>query len=357
MNKIAAYIFILSLILITSCKPDNTTSITTATEKQVLADFAGVLANPNYQDIQASAGTLNTAVLTLQAAPTDANLDAAQQAWRDTRAAWENCEGYLFGPVEDNNYDPSVDTWPLDKVSLDSLMGSSNGLSLGEIDALSESLKGFHAIEYVLFGEGGTKYASQITPRQMNYVVSLSQSLYNVTTALRNSWDPAQGNYTAHLVNAGDSVVFNSRQAAFVAMATAMANICEEVGTGKMEEPLGTHTGGPDSTKDESRFSHNSTTDFRNNITGVLNAYMCQYKGTTGKSLHTLVATSNISLDNKIKAEINAAISSFDAISPNYELAIYTQPTQIANTQHAIATLQTTIEDELIPFLKTNIKD
>ena len=62
---------------------------------------------------------------------TDANLTAAQTSWKNLRNVWEQCEGYLFGPVEDNEYDPQMDTWPTDANEFDSLLSSNNALGVG----------------------------------------------------------------------------------------------------------------------------------------------------------------------------------------------------------------------------------
>src|ERR1700685_3467262 len=79
----------------------NNNNTNTTTESQVLTDFADNLVNPNYQDIQAKASIMNDAVTALVANTTDANLTTTRTAWKNTRAAWESCEGFLFGPVED----------------------------------------------------------------------------------------------------------------------------------------------------------------------------------------------------------------------------------------------------------------
>lgn len=364
-------IVLLSVVLLTAgCrKPQTTTTITSdippvttegsvATTENVLRDFADVLVNPNYRDLQANALLLQQSVTTLGASRTDANLSAAQNAWRLTRAPWENCEAYLFGPVEDQSYDPTMDTWPLDRTQLDSLLASSNNLTLADIDALPDALKGFHAVEYMLFGLGGQQRADSISARDMAYMTSLTQSIANTTTTLRNSWDTTQpGNYTVAIKKAGaGSTVYTSRKAAIQAIVTAMANICSEVGTGKMEEPLG-QNGHADSTLDESSFSHNSTTDFTNNIKGIKNVYFCTYNGVAGHSLHDLVAASNKSLDNQITNAIYDAVGSFNTISSHYEIAIYTQRTQIQAVQAKLATLQTLLEDDLNNWVIQNIHD
>ena len=338
----------------TPTKDDNTNTQATL-EQNVLTDFAAVLANPNYQDIQAKALIMNNAIIAFNASSTDANLLAVRNAWKDTRGAWESCEGFLFGPVEDFSYDPTMDDWPVNKADLDALIASNNPLQVSDIDALETTLKGFHAIEYIVFGVGSTQKAANITARDKLYLGSLGQSLYNTTTQLRNSWDPSKdGNFTTQVITAGKgSARYKTRQDVFKALVGSMADICNEVANEKMQTPLTKK----DSTQDESQFSHNSVTDFKNNITGVLNAYKCQYGGKSGHSLSELVASKNASLDSKIQAQINTAIASFGGITTTYEKAIYTQTNQIKTVQAAINTLKATIEGDLDTFIEVNIKD
>ena len=140
----------LASIVISGCKKNNddeqttTTTTTTELEKQLLTDFANVLVNPNYVDIQTKADLFNTSVQTLITTTTDANLAAARTAWRNVREPWEKCEAYLFGPVDFESYDPTMDTWPINKVDIDSVLASANPLTVSDVDALAESLKGFN---------------------------------------------------------------------------------------------------------------------------------------------------------------------------------------------------------------------
>lgn len=237
---------------------------------------------------------------------------------------------------------------------MDSLLASANTLSLSDIHVLPASLKGFHPIEYLLFGIGGSKTATDITAREKMYLVSLAESLYNTTTDLRNSWDVNQpGNFTNQFITAGNgSSRFATRKDAFLAMVSAMAGICDEVANGKMEEPLAAQ----DSTLEESQFAHSSTSDFKNNIIGIRNVYLSRYFG-DGHGLDEIVAAKNLSLDNALKSQITVAINSFNAINSNYGAAIYTQQVQIHNAQDAINTLRATIEADLTNFVHTYIKD
>ena len=337
-----------------SCKKDQQGPADVVSGKDVLIDFANIVVNPHYQDVENNAEALNNAVQALNSSVSDANLNTAREAWKALRQPWEQCEAFLFGPVEDFNYDPAIDTWPVNHVDLDSLLASSNTLTVPDIDGLPESLKGFHPIEYILFGIAGKKTAADMTARELEYLSSLTQSLYTTTTALRSSWDATQsGNFTNELITAGEgSQRFNSQKDAFIAIVTAMAGICDEVANGKMEEPLVAQ----DSTLEESQFSHNSTTDFRNNITGVLNAYLGKYAA-DGHGLNEIVANKNLSLDKALQEKMNTAINSFDNIDLNYGAAIYTQQVQIHNAQDAINELKQLLEEDLINFIQSNITD
>lgn len=356
MNRRIIFLLLGAALALFGCKQPITapTPETQATEAQVLRDFATYVANPNYLDIEAKATLLSQATQALSASTNDANLALARTAWRNVRQAWEQCEGFLFGPVEDFNYDPTMDTWPVNRVDLDSLLASANPLTLTEVNALPTSLKGFHPLEYILFGVAGSKKASELTERQKQYMTSLAQSLLATTTGLRKSWDPGEpGNFTNELITAGTgSQRFATRKDAFIAIVTSMSGICDEVANEKMKDPLISQ----DSTLEESQFSHNSTADFKNNITGLLHAYTGSYS-TGGHGINQIVSSINISLDNQIQSQIGSAISSFDNISSNYGWAIYNQQVQIHNTQNALNALKNTLDNSLIPSIQANIND
>ncbi len=360
MKKTVLAIACIGALAVSGCKKDKKVTTTppvdfTTLEGQVLTDFSNKLVNPDYQDIKAKAGLLNDAVAAFAASRTDDNLTAMRIAWKNTRQPWELCEGFLFGPVEDNSYDPTIDDWPVNKNDLENLLKSNNPLTVADIDALPTSSKGFHAIEYIIFGEGG-KNAASINDRQLLFLTSLTQSLYNTTKELADSWDPAVGNYTAEVINAGKgSTSYTSRKLVFDALVGSMAGICDEVANGKMADAMAISG---DSTKAESRYSHNSTTDFTNNIKGILNAYQSSYNGVGGHSLKEMVSVKNASLDKTLTDQMNDAINAFSTLSGyTFEEAVYSHRTQVAAVQAKINVLKKTLEVDLGDFVTNNVKD
>ncbi len=108
-----------------------------------------------YNKLGTEAEKLLTALTALKDAPTSANVEAARTQWRATREHWEAGEGHIFGPVDTLGVDPKVDSWPVDKTQLTGALGGYDA-SLSNIDGFPVTMKGFHAIEFLLFGDGST---------------------------------------------------------------------------------------------------------------------------------------------------------------------------------------------------------
>jgi putative iron-regulated protein len=324
----------------------------TTTEQTVLNSFTNNTALPQYSNLVSAAVALNSSIQTLNATTTDANLVSAQASWKNIRGIWEQCEGFLVGPVEDNDYDPNTDTWPTDYTQMDSLLASSNALQLSDVEMLPQTLRGYHPIEYLIFGIGGTKKASEITARQKQYLVSLSGDiLYNNVQELYQSWAAAPTNYAQQITTAGNgSTIYSTRRDVFLAILGAMSDICNEVGAEKMYDPYFAK----DSFLTESPYSGNTLIDFKSNIIGVRNVYF-GLNGNVG--IKDLIAAKNKSLDNEVQFQLTSAINSFDNITERYEEAIFTQRVQIQQTMQQLATLKSLLDDDVTNFITQNVQD
>jgi predicted lipoprotein len=365
MNRISFFSsLILFCLVLSACSKSSDSGSTESfatVESEVLNQFVSKTAVPQYETLFNAGSALDVNINALNTSTTDVNLLAAQTSWKTMRQAWERGEGFLIGPVESNDYDPNSDTWPTDYHQMDSLLTSSNPLNIADVQALPQTLRGYHPIEYLIFGTGGSRKASELDARKKKYLVSLSADLKGIVTNLYNDWISPPVNYAFMIANAGPSnSVYSSRQAFFLDVAgdNGMAGICNEVGQqnedGKMYNPYASK----DSSLAESPYSGNSLIDFKNNIIGVQQVYM-GLNG--GKGIKDLVAAKNKDLDNKIQAAITSAVNSFDNISGSdnmrFEVAIFKRPTQIVATMTALNNLQDLLENDLVNFIKTYVKD
>lgn len=343
-------LFCALFVSLVSCSDDNPSDPSDNIEAgPVLLNITDNVIIATYADLNTKAGALETAVKTFASAPIATNLEAARTAWRETRRPWEMSEGFLFGPVDTKGLDPSLDSWPVNTVDLDAVLAGTQDLTKSYIDGLDGTLKGFHTIEYLLFGTSGNKTADDFTVRELNYLIALSESLHGTAQQLEQSWTSAGDNFGANLRNAGESgSIYLSHKAALQELAQGIVAIADEVGNGKINDPFSQQ----DITLEESRFSNNSKADFQDNIRSIKHIYTGDYTQ-AGAGLDDIVKTKNSALDTQIKTDIDAAINAIGAIPGTFTTAITQEKPAVEAAQQAVRKLQETLETKLLPLLNS----
>ena len=302
-----------------------------------------------YADLDARAEDLGGAVGTLADNKNEANLAAAREAWREARTPWEQSESFLFGPVATQGIDPSIDSWPVNVNDLEAVLSSGSVLTREFVDGLEGTLKGFHTIEYLLFGESGAREASTLTPRELEYLEAVTASFAGATHQLAVAWSPSGGNYVAQLADAGETgSVYVSQKAGVQVLVTGMISIADEVANGKINDPYSAR----DPVLEESRFSANSLADFADNIRSLQNLYLGQYGGHADEGVASLVAHFDPALDGRLRAEIEAAIEGINQVPPPFSQAIFTNGTAIEAAQEKVRRVQQTLEEDVASLLE-----
>lgn len=300
--------------------------------KTVLVDFTNNTVLPTYKSLADESIKLAAATAALKEGVTDEKLAAAAALWKATRKPWEQGECFLFGPAAFNNLDPLLDSWPLDKGRIDRMIKVADD----EIDAgfvrenLGSGVRGFHAIEYLLFKDGRARRASEISKNEVAYLVAITDALRDDCIALEAWWvgtdkigeakakilEEAEieigAVYASEFVNAGrPGSRYGTQNDALVELVQGCVDIVTEAGSVKIGDPV--KSGDPLQT--ESWFSWDSLDDIVNNLKGVENAYLGGLEGNRGKGgLTLIVASLDKELDKQIRAQIKAAIEKVQAI-------------------------------------------
>lgn len=319
-----------------------------ATRAQIISGTAYNVILATYEELASRAAILEEATAALQFNSTDANLLAAQNAWRDARNPWEQSEGFLFGPVDTQGLDPALDSWPVNRTDLDAVLSSGNTLTVDFVGALDDTLHGFHTIEYLLFGAANDKQASELTAREKEYLASSTTLFKNHAEALASAWRASGDNYVNNFATAGQTgSSFVSEEAALQELVNGMIGIVDEVGNGKIADPFSqTNT-----ELVESQFSYNSLLDFENNIRSVENVYLGRYLQQDGPGLSDLVKRNDAALDTEIRTGITNSINAIQAIPFPFRDSISTTEGRalIEAAQVELTNLQTTLETKLLP--------
>ena len=316
----------------------------------MLNDFANTVVLGTYTELDKKAGDLLAAVKALEADTSQATLEKAQQAWKATRTPWEQSEAFLFGPVDTQGLDPALDSWPVDHVNLQSVLDSNDALTVDFVSGLEDTQKGFHTIEFLLFRDGNQRKASDITDRELAYLVSTTENLKASTAQLRLAWAPEGENFSNTVAQAGTgSIVYPSQSAAVQEMVNGMIVIADEVANGKISDPYNES----DTTLVESQFSFNSISDFQDNIRGIQNVYMGKFM-TDGQGLNEFVNSKDADLDARFQQEVQAAIDAIGAIPDPFRDSITANRGAVQTAIDAVSKVQQTLEQDILPLVQSS---
>lgn len=280
----------------------------------------------------------------------EAALQEAKEAWKNTREPWEAGEGFIFGPVDNLGIDPAVDSWPVDVNAINNILNSEAPINSSVIESNNEA-RGFHALEYFLWGLDGNKPASDLTDREIEYILAVSQNLKEKTQQLVDAWSPSKGNFANTLIETGpsNSADYTSQQTALKELAEGLQGIADEVANQKIETPLNGNGGSASPKDEESRFSHNSKLDFANNIRSVQHVYSGNYDGSQGQGFSVVIARQDADLDAEVKTAISDAIAAIEAIPGTFTDAIENNRDAVQNAQNKVLELSNLIENQVLP--------
>ncbi|QZT35933.1 hypothetical protein K5X82_11580 [Halosquirtibacter xylanolyticus] len=333
MKKLIQLAFVALAIIATSCeKKDDTTLEQTNTDIYggILDSYVNKTVIPTYKGMKDNSKDLLTKVKALQTNKTDANVVEACKAWQATRKYWEQSEAFLFGPADERNLDPYLDSWPLDLTQLEQVLASNETLSASNIsDTKGAQLRGFHTIEYLMFRKGKARAAAEITAREMEYLSGVTEVLRNECVLLYSSWAGAEkGTNDAEILEGIDKSISVPYGPSFVKsgkvggaypiqvsavdqILQGILDIADEVGNQKLGSPH--KSGNPLDV--ESWYSWNSLLDFQDNVRSIKHSYIGGIDAkNTGASLSDIVKKKNPELDKKVLENIELAISKIGAI-------------------------------------------
>ncbi len=297
-------------------------------------------------------------------------IDAICTSYKTARKYWEQSEAFLYGAASDFEIDPHIDTWPLDVPTLGedltddakiARLDAADGIEYARTSLTAENL-GFHGIEFIFFRDGVNRSAaffnnneketdSDITAKgdvtgkeEVIFATAVAGDLRDKCFQLEVAWNPNANsahksrvaecaktsadfetkvvkngltygeNLTA--VNAGNSTYNSWKKVMEEILVGGCSNICAEVADQKMGQAYRAATGTGDAEDDpnyiESPYSHNSFTDFRDNIMSIQNALYGNVEGSAVANSSVMAylqkynAAEAAALQSKLTVALNA---------------------------------------------------
>jgi putative iron-regulated protein len=302
------------------------------------------LVHENYSDAVTKAKELRTAVDAFVADPTEAKLTAARNAWLAARPAYGQSEAFRFygGPIDDEDTGPEgrINAWPLDEAYIDSVEGAPEAgiinatteyptlteellISLNERDGETNIATGYHAIEFLLWGQDrsvtgpGNRPASDFVTaanaaRRRQYLKLATDLLVKDLESVQAAWAPGADNY-------GKKFAAQEPQEAVLQVLTGLGSLS---GAELSGERMTVAYDNKDQEDEHSCFSDNTKADLYANALGIQNVYLGRYGTVDGKGLDELVAAVDPKLNEEMKQRLQASLDAIQAIPGPFDQAI-----------------------------------
>ena len=303
-------------------------------------NYVQAVVYPTYQALASNARTLYSAAQTLYKSAeagtmTQDEINAACEAFKNTRREWERSEAFLFGSATDNQLDPHIDSWPLDRDELEKALKNETLIAgfksenpakfVSEHNTEFQSVLGFHGMEFVLFRNGAHRTVEALKANdtdegvtsvkgidELAFLQAVAADVRNITALLEFTWmGSAASNETKAILSGEGSYVFSTLRYNGLASNGTMcfgqnllspssttgytswqgtmnqifvggcSNICAEVADQKLGQAYRVATGQGGTTEDgekesidyiESPYSHRSFIDYQDNIYSIKNS-------------------------------------------------------------------------------------
>ena len=303
----------------------------------------------SYEDSVVAAQELDIALEALVDGPSESTMASARTAWLASREPYLQTEVYRFydGPIDNPEDGPEglINAWPMDENAIDYVVGDDNtGIVNGSetIDAatltdLNEAggekniTTGFHAIEFLLWGQdmsatgpGERPYTDYVTDgtgtaanqdRRGLYLTVAGDLLITHLESVHTQWESGAAYRTD----------FESdTERALERILTGMIVLSGfETGGERLQAALDSG----DQEDEHSCFSDNTHRDMIQDVQGVQNVWLGRYVRTDGSvvegtSLKSVVAARDTALADRLDAQIADSLSLANAMQVPFDQEI-----------------------------------
>jgi predicted lipoprotein len=351
---------VLLLALLCACGGGGTGAAHAGPRRQMLQDVALMVVVPTYDTLVTRAAALADTLQALEAQPDAATLAPARDAWRAARAAWQQSEAFAFGPAATLRSASKLDWSPIRADRIETAIAGASAFDSAAIENLGANVKGFLALEYLLFDADGDDDAVLAAlnghPRRRAYVRALGENLRDQSMLLRDAWSPADGNFAGELATAGQgSLAYKSVKAAVDALVNQMIFLSDDIAVRQLRNPLGA-SGEPRPDLIVAARSGNGLADLLDGVVGIQNTYLGTYAGRGGASLSIVVRDLSPTADTAITLAVERVLDSAARLTVPLEEAVDVERPAVERTQSRASDLMRRLEIDMVSVLGTTLR-
>lgn len=356
------------LFLLLACGTDK---VSTETMTDISKTYADIV-YASYSDSVTTAQDLDAEIMSFLNAPSQAGLTSAQDAWKASREPYLQTEVYRFydGPIDnpETGVEGMLNAWPLDEKYIDYIVDDPSAgiinkpsitidaetlMSLNEQGGEENIATGFHAIEFLLWGQdlssdsAGTRpYTDFLTDgsgtaenqdRRVSYLETTSSLMIEHLQEVQNAWLPDSENYRSEFL------AMDAEEQLRMIMTGMIILTGFETGGERLQTAL--DSGNQED--EHSCFSDNTHRDMIQDIQGVQNIFLGQYGSVSGLGIKDAVAEVDADLAARIETEIQAALDAGNGLQVPFDNEIAMDNAEGRDRVQTLITSLRTLEQSL----------
>ena len=321
------------------------------TDRDVLISLTDQVVVPAYQSVASDAARLDRDTAVLCDAPDDAALETARESWRTARASWMKSRAMGFGPVMERRSVSLLDWSPTDTAGIDDTLTKGTLMDAGQVrDTLAADRRGFGAVERLLFQAGVLANLAD-SPAHCSYLLALTRVVREEADAILSEWVDGTATYQEYFTDRSDLALLPG--AAVEEVVRTQVFLIRDIVQMRLATTMGLRDGAADLSAIPGNAADHGLEDLRQEILGMQAVY--QGSGPEALGISDLVRPLSQDTDQRMRAELAAAIAAIDSVDSPLRVAIVQRPEQVNALYQSLSDVQRTLATEVVSLLGVSV--
>lgn len=321
-------------------------------QQALLENVGNAIIMPQYNALQQSVNTLQTATDAFTLSPNSVNLTALQEAWLEANLDWQKASIFQFGPAEEVLLRENLNSYPVFTSRLE------DAVSSGSYDLASpqyQFTKGFAGLDYLLHGLDSNANGILAYYTTDANAANRKQFLTDVVADIKTSVDGVVEAWNSGYLQVFTTTTGVATGQPMSLLINQLNNHYELFKNGKLELPSGAATAGiADPTKVEALYSRKSLELALSAVRASRATFLgVGENGTNGEGLDDYLIAAEamrdgLPLSQVIEEQYDKTIEALEALQPS---SLYDA---IVNNQSSVETAYAFAQNQ-VRYLKTDM--
>jgi predicted lipoprotein len=196
-KKIFAFgLFTILIVFLTNCESGTISEseyLTSFNRSEQLVKLYDNRIIPLHDELYQEAIVLEEKTNLFISTKNEIHLNSLREQWKKTTEVWKQCELFDIAAISSSFIHFRIHRWPTDTDKILQLIDGTEIINTISIEGKGSSVKGFAAMEYLLFSNETIDFVN--SERKTQYLLSLSTNLKNNISELKELWLSSENDF------------------------------------------------------------------------------------------------------------------------------------------------------------------